>query len=157
MNRMQEQVREFHERFGHPISARPGFSRPFLRASLIVEEAVETAFAMLVHEFGADANTHLHAMLHQALASALRNEAEVARNPLPAAVDGMCDLSYVTFGAAIEMGIDLEPFFDEVHRSNMAKVGGATREDGKTLKPEGWEPPAIERLLGEAMAKGDAA
>jgi predicted HAD superfamily Cof-like phosphohydrolase len=59
------------------------------------------------------------------------------------AIDGVCDLLYVTIGAAVEFGVDIEPIFDEVHRSNMAKLGGPTREDGKTLKPEGWRPPDI--------------
>lgn len=63
------------------------------------------------------------------------------------AVDGMCDLLYVVFGTAIEFGINLQPFFDEVHRSNMDKVGGATRADGKTLKPPGWKPPRIKEML----------
>lgn len=29
----------------------------------------------------------------------------------------------------------------------MLKVGGATREDGKILKPPGWQPPQIAPLL----------
>lgn len=62
---------------------------------------------------------------------------------LVGAVDGICDLLYVTIGAAVEFGVNIEPVFDEVHRSNMAKVGGPVREDGKTLKPEGWKPPDI--------------
>ncbi len=69
-----------------------------------------------------------------------------------AMIDALCDIVYVAYGAAVEMGIDLEPFFDEVHRSNMEKTGGAVRRDGKQLKPDGWEPPAIlslyERLYG---------
>jgi len=63
------------------------------------------------------------------------------------AIDGMCDLLYVVFGTAVEFGIDIQPFFDEVHRTNMLKVGGATREDGKTLKPPGWEPPKIREIV----------
>lgn len=59
------------------------------------------------------------------------------------AIDGMCDLIYVTIGTAIEFGIDLQPFFDEVHRSNMAKAGGSKDASGKTLKPPGWTPPNI--------------
>lgn len=71
-------------------------------------------------------------------------------------IDGLCDLLYVTYGAAVEFGIDLEPFWDEVHRTNMAKAGGPTRDDGKVMKPEGWTPPDItgiyRRLYGEKAA-----
>lgn len=62
-------------------------------------------------------------------------------------VDALCDLLYVTYGAAVDLGVDLEPFFAEVHRSNMAKVGGYRREDGKWIKPAGWQPPDVKGLL----------
>ena len=51
--------------------------------------------------------------------------------------------------AALEFGIPIERVWDEVHRSNMQKIGGATREDGKILKPDGWTPPNIARALSE--------
>lgn len=63
-----------------------------------------------------------------------------------AMIDGLCDLQYVVLGAAVEMGINLAPFFLEVHKSNMAKVGGPKRADGKVLKPEGWEPPNLKKI-----------
>ncbi len=44
-------------------------------------------------------------------------------------------------------GIDLRPFFREVHRTNMLKLTGPKREDGKQLKPPGWEPPRIKAML----------
>ena len=62
-------------------------------------------------------------------------------------IDALCDILYVTYGAAVAMGIDLEPFFAEVQRANMDKLGGPIREDGKQLKPEGWKPPDIEGIL----------
>ncbi len=65
------------------------------------------------------------------------------------AIDALCDLLYVTYGAAVSLGVDIEPFFDEVHRSNMAKVGGTRRPDGKWLKPRGWQPPDLARILRE--------
>jgi predicted HAD superfamily Cof-like phosphohydrolase len=65
------------------------------------------------------------------------------------AIDGIGDSLYVQFGAAIEFGIDMQPIFDEIHRANMAKVGGATRADGKTLKPEGWVAPRIAEKIAE--------
>jgi predicted HAD superfamily Cof-like phosphohydrolase len=73
----------------------------------------------------------------------------IERGDLVEAIDGMCDLLYVVFGTAVEFGVNLAPFFDEVHRTNMLKVGGATRADGKILKPEGWERPHIAQLLAE--------
>jgi predicted HAD superfamily Cof-like phosphohydrolase len=69
-------------------------------------------------------------------------------------VDALCDLLYVTYGAAVDLGVDLEPFFAEVHRSNMAKVGGTRRADGKWLKPEGWTPPDIAGLLRRRYGDG---
>ena len=63
------------------------------------------------------------------------------------AIDGLCDLLCVVYGAAAEFGIDLAPFWNEVHRTNMAKQGGPVREDGKQLKPEGWTPPDIAGVL----------
>jgi predicted HAD superfamily Cof-like phosphohydrolase len=73
--------------------------------------------------------------------------AAVAAGDLVETVDALCDLLYVTYGAAVDLGVDLEPFFAEVHRSNMAKVGGTRRADGKWLKPAGWTPPDIAGLL----------
>jgi phosphoribosyl-ATP pyrophosphohydrolase len=70
---------------------------------------------------------------------------------LPAAVDGICDLVYVAIGAAVEFGVDIRPLFAEVHAANMRKVGGTTREDGKTLKPPGWVGPDI---VGELLKQG---
>jgi predicted HAD superfamily Cof-like phosphohydrolase len=59
----------------------------------------------------------------------------------------MCDLLCVVYGTAAEFGIDLAPFWQEVHRTNMAKAGGPIREDGKRLKPSGWRPPDIAGVL----------
>ena len=68
--------------------------------------------------------------------------------------DGICDSIYVLLGAALELGINITPLWDEVQRTNMAKEGGAIREDGKILKPEGWKPPVISRLLKEQGWQG---
>ncbi len=61
--------------------------------------------------------------------------------------DGIADAIYVILGTAIEYGINMTPVWDEVQRTNMAKVGGTVREDGKILKPEGWTPPDIAKIL----------
>jgi predicted HAD superfamily Cof-like phosphohydrolase len=57
-------------------------------------------------------------------------------------VDALADLLVVVYGAAIEMGVDLEPVFAEVHRSNMSKDGGKDA-GGKILKGSGFHPPNI--------------
>lgn len=85
-------------------------------------------------------------------AELIREEAKETRTAieagdLVATIDGLCDLLVVTYGAAVEFGVNLKPFFDEVHRTNMAKVGGPIREDGKRLKPLGWTPPDIAGIL----------
>jgi predicted HAD superfamily Cof-like phosphohydrolase len=50
------------------------------------------------------------------------------------------------------MGIDLGPFFAEIHRTNMEKAGGPVRpSDGKILKPPGWKPPDIVGMLAELL------
>lgn len=81
--------------------------------------------------------------------------AAIERGDLVEAIDGMCDVLYVVFGTAVEFGIDLQPFFDEVHRTNMMKVGGATRKDGKILKPDGWQPPRIKEMLSVLYPMGN--
>lgn len=63
-----------------------------------------------------------------------------------AMIDALCDLLYVTLGAGVQLGVDLEPFFGAVHTANLKKVGGTVRGDGKQLKPDGWTPPDIEGL-----------
>jgi predicted HAD superfamily Cof-like phosphohydrolase len=70
---------------------------------------------------------------------------------LPAAIKELSDLLYVVLGAANAYGVDIEPFFDEVHRSNMTKLwpDGTVHKDayGKVLKPPTYSPANIERIL----------
>lgn len=69
------------------------------------------------------------------------------KGDLPGVADGLADLIYVSLHAAITYGIDLRPVWDAVQAANMAKEGGPTREDGKILKPEGWQPPDVAGIL----------
>lgn len=57
------------------------------------------------------------------------------------------DLLYVTYGLCVAYGIDADAVFAEVQRANMAKTTGPRRADGKQLKPEGWTPPDIARIV----------
>lgn len=64
--------------------------------------------------------------------------------------DSIGDSLYVVLGTAMACGIDIEPIFHEIHRSNMSKfIDGSFREDGKYLKGPSYEKadlaPIIER------------
>lgn len=61
--------------------------------------------------------------------------------------DGGADAIVVILGTMVSYGINLQPVWDEVHKTNMAKVGGEVRSDGKRLKPPGWTPPDIKSIL----------
>lgn len=71
----------------------------------------------------------------------------IANRDIVETADAMVDLIYVIVGAAIEFGIPLAEVWDEVQRANMAKQGGPTRADGKKLKPAGWTPPDVARII----------
>ena len=68
---------------------------------------------------------------------------------LPAAIKELCDILAVTYGTAAEFGVDLAPFWDAVHASNMRKANGPIRSDGKKMKPAGWVGPDIAGLLAQ--------
>jgi predicted HAD superfamily Cof-like phosphohydrolase len=66
--------------------------------------------------------------------------------------DALTDILYVTYGAGVAFGIELDPCFHEVHRSNMSKLGPdgkpIYREDGKVLKgPDYFEPNLTPYIL----------
>jgi len=70
----------------------------------------------------------------------------------------LADLLYVVYGTAVSLGIDMEPVFQEVHRSNMSKVGGYKREDGKWVKPPTYSPASLDAIIQAqhlANEKGD--
>ncbi|NGZ09875.1 MAG: hypothetical protein CV088_10890 [Nitrospira sp. LK70] len=73
-------------------------------------------------------------------------EAMAAGN-LAAVAKEMADLLYVTYGTAVSYGIDMEAVFQEVHRSNLSKVGGYKRADGKWVKPSTYSPADIESIM----------
>lgn len=67
-------------------------------------------------------------------------------------LDALIDIVVVTIGAIHSMGADAEGAWNEVMRTNFAKIDPDTgkvrkREDGKVLKPEGWSPPNLTSYL----------
>jgi predicted HAD superfamily Cof-like phosphohydrolase len=65
--------------------------------------------------------------------------------------DALVDSVYVLLGCAVAMDLPWQELWDEVHRSNMAKIHADgtvhRREDGKILKPEGWTPPDLFKII----------
>ncbi len=69
-------------------------------------------------------------------------------------LDALIDILVVTVGAVHSLGADAEGAWKEVMRTNFAKVDKETgkvrkREDGKVLKPSGWQPPNLEPFLSK--------
>lgn len=118
MSPEQRMVCEFHEKYGLPRAARPCVPPPKdrLRRARLI---VSEAAEFLEAADRAD---------------------------LVEMVDALADILVVTYGTAVELGVDLEPVFAEVHRSNMSKNGGLDA-GGKVLKGPAFAPPDIAGAL----------
>jgi predicted HAD superfamily Cof-like phosphohydrolase len=113
-------VKEFHQRFGEVIRSSPG---------LVDEVTKELRIRLIREETG---------------------EFEKAANEgnLVKVADALADILYVTYGTAVSYGIDLEPIFREVHRSNMSKGDPEVRIlNGKVLKAKNYRPPNLQPIL----------
>lgn len=123
-----EKVGEFHRAFGVEEPSCPTIPDPMvtaLRYSLIREECLEVTDELTK------------------LASGKGNLADLAKE--------LADLLVVTYGTARAFGIDIDAVFEEVHRSNMSKLGEdgkpIYREDGKVLKGSLYRPADVESVL----------
>jgi predicted HAD superfamily Cof-like phosphohydrolase len=72
-----------------------------------------------------------------------------------ATLDAICDTIWTLIGYAHAKGYPIETAWDAVALSNLRKIDLRTgkvnrRADGKVLKPEGWKPPDISRILDDA-------
>lgn len=133
-------LREFHraaEFVAPDCPTVPGPGNLALRRTMIWEEAQEV-----------DAE-------FTALAARLAAGEPVVPGDLAPLAHELADLLYVTYGALDTLGIDADAVFAEVHRANMAKLGGPRREDGKLLKPGGWQPADVRRVIeGQGVGSG---
>ena len=80
------------------------------------------------------------------LSTALKNDDRLET------LDALTDILVVTIGAIHSMGADGEGAWKEVMSTNFAKIDKDTgkvrkREDGKVLKPVGWQPPNLDPFL----------
>ena len=128
-NRHIRQLKEFHTAFNLPQRDIPTIIPPDefkLRHKILVEEVGELSDAYFVDDI-----------------------VEVA--------DAITDCLYVLIGTALQFGIadKLEACFDEVHRSNMSKLGNdgypIMREDGKVMKGENYTRPDLKSILSEPI------
>lgn len=87
---------------------------------------------------------HVRASLLEEETAEFRDAVE--RRDLVAATDALADVLYVVLGTANVFGVDLEPMFAEVHRSNMTKQPPPEGR-GKAVKGPDWSPPDIHGLL----------
>lgn len=121
-----EQVTEFHETYGLPVQAEQDISceqTKALRINLLAEELDE---------------------LKEALAN---------NDPLET-LDALIDLQYVLDGAFISFGLHhvKDAAFEEVHRSNMSKLGEDGKpirrpEDGKVMKGPNYFKPDLAQFI----------
>jgi len=122
MKSMFEMVKDFHVAFGQRVGRRPQL--PDMNERSLRMKLLQEEFREYIEAEGDD------------------NLVEVA--------DALADLIYIACGTAVSYGVPLDEIFEEVHRSNMAKlVDGKVlrREDGKVIKPEGWTSPDIAAIL----------
>tara|TARA_B100000700_G_scaffold43459_1_gene44833 strand:- start:1237 stop:1608 length:372 start_codon:yes stop_codon:yes gene_type:complete len=65
--------------------------------------------------------------------------------------DSLTDILYVTYGAGIAFGIDLDKCFGEVQRSNMSKLGEDGKpiynESGKVMKGPKYFEPDLKKFI----------
>jgi predicted HAD superfamily Cof-like phosphohydrolase len=119
VNDAQRMVQDFHEQFDIHVAPMPAAP----------DEPTQTLRSRLIQEEFEELQEAMQA------------------GDLPAIAKELADLLYVVYGTAVSCGIDMEPVFKEVHRSNMSKVGGYKREDGKWVKPPTYSPASLEEII----------
>jgi predicted HAD superfamily Cof-like phosphohydrolase len=76
----------------------------------------------------------------------------ISNNNRVETLDALIDIMVVTIGAIHSLGADADGAWREVLFSNLAKIDSNTgkvikRADGKVLKPQGWQPPSLEKYV----------
>jgi predicted HAD superfamily Cof-like phosphohydrolase len=120
----QSMVRRFHRLFDIVVQERPGLVDE--RTRFLRERLIQEEFDEL--------------------------KEAMEKTDLPAIAKELADLLYVVYGTAVSYGIDMGPVFQEVHRSNMSKIGGYKREDGKWVKPPSYSPASIAPILAQQQS-----
>lgn len=131
------------------LNCQPQLMNPIVKSLLEFNEAFEIP-KLDSPDLGPDEMIELRIKL---LREEVEEYAEAARSgDLVEVLDALADIGYILAGTIINHGMQkiYDDAFNEVHRSNMAKlVDGKVirREDGKVLKPDGWQPPQLKQFL----------
>lgn len=149
----QQRIEPFMTASGQTVNDRPTVphaSDRKLRAMLLWEETLETieALGVRVVDFTGEAITKGTDDVHfEALPD--------SEFDLIEAIDGCIDVIVIATGTLSTIGVPDRPHQLEVDHANLRKIpaDGACkrRDDGKLLKPEGWEPPNHLRVLAETF------
>ena len=116
-------VKKFMETFGQEVKSKPEFPS---------DKIVKLRYDLIKEELDEFAE-----------AIKTKNLTEVA--------DSLTDILYVTYGAGIAFGIDLDKCFNEVQRSNMSKLGKDGKpiynEFGKVMKGPNYFQPNLKKFV----------
>jgi predicted HAD superfamily Cof-like phosphohydrolase len=76
-------------------------------------------------------------------------EAAYENGDLIACADALTDSLYVLVGMFNRFGLGdrISILFDEVHRSNLTKIGAGQDENGKVMKGDNYKAPNIKRII----------
>jgi predicted HAD superfamily Cof-like phosphohydrolase len=80
-------------------------------------------------------------------------KAAITLKDMTLVADALGDLLYVVLGTANAYGLDMEPIFWEIHRSNLSKfIDGHRREDGKWVKGKSYSPANLGPIIKQQEA-----
>ena len=118
-----QKVKTFMQTFGQEVKSNPSFS---------TEKINDLRYNLIKEELDE---------LKQAMEN--KDLLEVA--------DALTDILYVTYGAGIAFGIDLDKCFEEVQNSNMSKLGENGKpiynEAGKVMKGPNYFKPDLSKFV----------
>jgi len=114
---------------------------------------------MLASGQSLNTNNEEQAQLYHRLINEEYNEFIVARNQNDdvETLDACFDMIWVIIGYMLSKGYDVEGAWNEGSNSNLAKIDDVTgkvikRDDGKVLKPEGWQKPDFSKFTCKRLA-----
>lgn len=146
-------VTEFHRAMGLPVRVVPSVgtvAERILRVRLLLEEVLEYATASAVR-------VELAGFRIKGTGELTIGENVGATPDLVAMTHELGDVQVIVSGTAAQLGLPLlAAVSEEIHPANMRKLGPdgrpVLRADGKVVKPEGWKPANVARIVERVLA-----